>query len=66
MVVLLSGVSHIIRLWSRGSGHDGNGGFKIVYDTRDKWTVLKLLNDDYVSSLTTDTNYEITGGKRRT
>lgn len=45
---------------------DGKGGFKIVYDAQQKWKLLKLLNDDYVSSLATDTNYEITGGKRRT
>jgi len=45
---------------------DSNGGFKVVYDPKQKWKILKLLNDDYVSSSTTDTNYEIIGNKRRT
>jgi hypothetical protein len=34
---------------------------KLVYDTADKWVILKLLDDDYLWSLMTDQSYEVTG-----
>jgi hypothetical protein len=31
------------------------------YDPADKWALLRLLDDDYLKSLMTDQNYEVTG-----
>jgi hypothetical protein len=33
----------------------------IVYDPSDPWTLLKLLDDDYLTSLMTDLDYEVSG-----
>lgn len=33
----------------------------LVFDPSDKWALLRLLDDDYLKSLMTDKNYEVTG-----
>lgn len=32
---------------------------KLVYNTSDKWAILKLLDDDYLKSIMTGQNYEV-------
>lgn len=36
-------------------------GEMLVYNPADKWTLLKLLNDDYLLSLMTEQSYEVSG-----
>jgi hypothetical protein len=38
-----------------------NGKEMLVYGPADKWALLRLLDDDYLKSLMTDQNYEVTG-----
>jgi hypothetical protein len=38
-----------------------DGKEMLVYDPADKWALLRLLDDDYLKSLMTDQNYEVTG-----
>jgi hypothetical protein len=38
-----------------------NGAEVILYDPKNKWILLNLLNDDYLWSMLTETNYEVTG-----
>lgn len=38
-----------------------DGQEMIVYDERNPWVILKLLDDDYLKSLLTDQNYEVDG-----
>jgi glutaredoxin len=38
-----------------------NGQEMVVYDSADKWVLLKLLDDDYLWSLMTEQSYEVSG-----
>jgi Domain of unknown function (DUF4868) len=38
-----------------------NGKEMLVFNPSDKWALLRLLDDDYLKSLMTDKNYEVTG-----
>jgi hypothetical protein len=38
-----------------------NGKEMLIFDPSDKWALLRLLDDDYLKSLMTDKNYEVTG-----
>ena len=33
----------------------------LVFDPADKWAILRLLDDDYLGSVMTGQNYEVTG-----
>jgi Domain of unknown function (DUF4868) len=38
-----------------------NGKEMLVFDASDKWALLRLLDDDYLKSMMTGKNYEVTG-----
>lgn len=38
-----------------------NGQEMLVFDPKDRWAILKLLDDDYLESLLTERQYEVTG-----
>ena len=38
-----------------------NGEEKLIYDPKDKWVILNLLDDNYLWSMLTEINYEVTG-----
>jgi hypothetical protein len=38
-----------------------DGKEMLVYDPKDKWVILKLLDDNYLWSMLTEKNYEVTG-----
>lgn len=37
------------------------GEEKVVYDPRNKWVLLRLLDDDYLWSMLTEQSYEVSG-----
>ena len=40
-----------------------DGREMIVYDPKDKWVLLRLLDDDYLWSTLTEQGYEVNGKK---
>jgi hypothetical protein len=40
---------------------EDGGKEMLMFDRSDKWAILRLLDDDYLISLMTDENYEVTG-----
>ncbi len=38
-----------------------DGKEMLVYDPKDKWVILNLLDDNYLWSMLTELNYEVTG-----
>jgi hypothetical protein len=38
-----------------------NGEEMLVFDPKDRWAILKLLDDDYLESVLTERHYEVTG-----
>jgi hypothetical protein len=38
-----------------------NGKEMLVFDPKDKWALLRLLDDDYLDSVLTGEKYEVTG-----
>jgi hypothetical protein len=38
-----------------------NGKEMLVFDPKDKWALLRLLDDDYLDSVLTGQKYEVTG-----
>ncbi len=41
-----------------------DGKEMLLFDPSDKWSLLRLLDDDYLESLMTGQNYEVTGKRR--
>jgi hypothetical protein len=38
-----------------------DGQEMLVFDPKDRWAILKLLDDDYLESALTEQQYEVTG-----
>jgi PHD/YefM family antitoxin component YafN of YafNO toxin-antitoxin module len=42
-----------------------NGKEKLVFDSSDKWAILRLLDDDYLQSIMTGEKYEVNSKRTR-